>query len=220
MKEQYLTRQAEIIPIGSLGVPITIIGAGSIGSVTAITLAKMGLSNITVFDFDSVSEENMNCQWYRTSDIGKLKVDALRDLVKEMAGVEIIPVPRAYETGNFKGIVISAADSMAVRKSLYAQHKHSYQTKYFIDSRMAAEYGMLYCIRPWDSVDQTTYEKTLYSDDEAIQERCTAKATMYTSTLLSGLLCKTVKDILLTDHPLRVGIFDIKANTLTQWRHK
>lgn len=219
MKEEYLTRQFEIIPIRCLGMPITILGAGAIGSVTALTLAKMGLCNITVWDFDKVSEENMNCQWYRVSDIGKMKVDALRDVIKDFAGINITPVPKRYETGNFNGIVISAVDSMAVRKSLYTQHKNSYQTNYFIDSRMAAEYGMLWCIKPWDSKDQASYEKTLYSDEESEQERCTAKATMYTSTQISGLLCKTVKDIITGAAPLRSGILDIKQNTITHWRH-
>lgn len=219
MKVVHLTRQLDIIPMNRLGQQITIIGAGAIGSVAAITLAKMGFGNISVWDMDVVSEENMNCQWYKMSDIGKLKVDALRDLVKEFSGYSIMPVAKEYVQGTFPGIVISAVDSMAVRVSIFNQHKEAYNTNYIIDPRMAAEYALMYCMRPWDKQDIESYTKTLYTDGDAVQEKCTAKATMFTSTLISGMVCKAVKDIVVGDLPPRSMVWDIKQNSLLAWRN-
>jgi tRNA A37 threonylcarbamoyladenosine dehydratase len=73
---KYLTRQSDLIPEAILSTPITVVGAGAIGSFTVLTLAKMGFNNITVFDDDEIDFVNINNQFYRISDIGKKKVDA------------------------------------------------------------------------------------------------------------------------------------------------
>ena len=43
-------RQMDICPPEKLQFPITVIGAGAIGSASVLTLAKMGCGNITVWD--------------------------------------------------------------------------------------------------------------------------------------------------------------------------
>lgn len=215
----HLTRQLDIVPLGILGEPITIIGAGAIGSFTALTLAKMGFCDITVYDFDSIEVENMNCQFFRHSDIGKKKVDALRELVHDFTGIEIEAHAEKYEGGMFKGIVISAVDSMAVRKLVWDEHKEfAMGTKLIIDPRMGAEDVLCYAMTPTKLKDITTYEKTLYSDDEAVQERCTAKATMYTATMLSGFVAKIVKDFLHDDcQYARVTQWNIGKNAMESY---
>jgi len=39
----------------------------------------MGCENITLVDYDEVELHNTASQFYKTSDIGKLKVEALKD---------------------------------------------------------------------------------------------------------------------------------------------
>ena len=63
-RNEHLIRQFDLIPEDVLGEPITIIGVGAIGSWTTLALAKMGFQNLTVFDDDKVSIENMNSQFY------------------------------------------------------------------------------------------------------------------------------------------------------------
>lgn len=211
----HLTRQMKLIPLEVLEEPITIIGAGAVGSFTALSLAKMGFTNIKVFDFDKIDVENMNCQFYRFKDIGSQKVNALQDLVKEFTGVEIDAQDRPYETGTFKGIVISAVDSMKIRKLIWDNHKElGIGTKLVIDPRMGAESALIYAMNPWDSKDIESYEKALYSDENAVEEDCTAKATMYTACMLAGQVCKVVKDYLVRSNPYaRTTMWDIKGNT-------
>ena len=60
----HLTRQLDVIPVEILDEPINIIGAGAVGSFTALTLAKMGFAQIAVWDDDVVSEENLNAQFF------------------------------------------------------------------------------------------------------------------------------------------------------------
>jgi molybdopterin/thiamine biosynthesis adenylyltransferase len=201
LKNTHLTRQADLIPCEVLGEKITIIGAGAIGSWTALALAKMGFGDITVYDHDTIEMENMNSQFYPRRDVGRLKVDALADLVRDFTGTSIYNRAHKYTGHNFNerifpGIVISAVDSMEVRKLVWDNHKNkSPGTKAIIDPRMGAETALLYVMNPMDAKDQSSYEKSLYSDASAVQERCTAKATIYTANMLSGLVCKAVKDL-------------------------
>ena len=217
-KNEHLTRQLDLLPVEKLGIPISIVGAGAIGSWTALALAKMGFADITVYDMDTIEVENMNCQFYRFSDIGKNKAEALRDLVKDFTNTEIEIVPEAYKGGLLKGIVISAVDSMDVRKLIWDNHKNkAHNTRCIIDPRMGAEIAMLFSMDPMDEQDQVSYEKSLYTDENSEQERCTAKATIYTANMLSGLVAKTVKD-LVTDGPYpRTAIWSIAENDFRAW---
>lgn len=212
-KNEHLTRQRDLIPVDILGEPITIIGAGAIGSWTALSLAKMGFGNIHVIDFDNVDTVNLNSQFYRFCDVGKSKVEALKSLVKDFTGVEIRATHGYYERGIFPGIVIVAVDSMKARETAWKNHfQQSPFTKAIIDPRMGAETALLYCMRPMQKSDGESYEKTLYTDDAAVQERCTAKATIYTANLLAGLVVKCVKDILTRKDYLRIATWDIGQN--------
>lgn len=218
LTNEHLTRQLDIIPIAVLGEQITIIGAGAIGSFTALSLAKMGFSNIRVIDYDKIEVENMNCQFYRFSDIGKHKVTALKELVKDFTNVEIEAIVDKYTGGTFPGIVISAVDSMAVRKLVWDSHKNlGVATKYIIDPRMGAEVALLYTMCPMKDEDVEDYEATLYDDKDAVQERCTAKSTMYTACMLSGLVAKAVKDVVTKNPYPRVATWAIKENAFQSW---
>lgn len=218
LSNEHLTRHFDLLPPEKTEIPITVIGAGAIGSFTVLSLAKMGFQDIKVFDFDKIEIENMNCQFYRFGDIGRYKVEALHDLVKDFTNVEIQGSTEAYLAGSFKGIVISAVDSMKVRKLIWDNHREiSPHTKFIIDPRMGAEVAQLYTMCPMNPDDISSYEKALYSDENAAQERCTAKATMYTACMLSGLVSKTVKDIV-TDGPYpRIAMWSIKDNDFQSW---
>lgn len=213
METGHLTRQLEIIPVEVLGQPITIIGAGAIGSFVTLTLAKMGFQDITVYDDDKIEVENLNCQFFRFSDIGKNKAQALNELVKDFTGVDISFYPSRYEGGQKKGIVISAVDSMAARQLVWDNHKEfAVGTKLIIDPRMGAETALCYAMNPLSPKDVESYEKTLYSDESAVHERCTAKSTMYTALALSSHVAKIVKDFVTGNKYSRVCEWSIKEN--------
>lgn len=217
MRAEFLVRQADILSEEQLEQSISVVGAGAIGSQVVMCLAKMGFEDISVFDFDTVSEENISNQWFGVADIGERKVVALANLVDDMTGVDI----RGYNeevkeehTLNGADIVIAAVDSMKVRNILWNIVKNSLEVKYFIDPRMSAEEGAVYCVDLSDEKSKERYEKTLYTDDEAVSERCTAKATMYCSMLLSGQVCKTVKDLVVKDKYAHTVHWNVKANAV------
>lgn len=219
LTNEHLTRQLDIIPTSVLGEPITIIGAGAIGSFTALMLAKMGFSQITVIDYDTVDVVNMNSQFYRFADIGKPKVDALQALVWDFTGVMIKPVNDKYVGGAYPGIVVSAVDSMECRRTIWSQHvDRGFRTKLVIDARMSAETAAVYAYNPMNADAAGKYGNSLYSDAEAVAERCTAKATMYTVGPIAGLVAKIVKEVLTEETFTKTIQWNLPSNDFKGWR--
>jgi len=215
IKKENLVRQMDLIPLESLNYKITIIGAGAIGSFSAFALSKMGYNNITVFDFDKVSIENMNAQMYRFSDIDKYKVDALKEIIKDFSDIDITVHNKKYTNEIFSDIVICAVDNMDTRMSIYNAHKNMpFLTKLFIDPRMAIEYAYIQAFDPNNKEQCDLYEKTLFEDKDAIQERCTNKSTIYTSQLIGATIAKMVKDITTNNRYINRIMWDIAGNDI------
>jgi sulfur carrier protein ThiS adenylyltransferase len=58
---------------------VGIAGAGGLGSNCAVALVRSGLGKLVLADFDRVEFGNLNRQYYFQDQIGKAKVDALKD---------------------------------------------------------------------------------------------------------------------------------------------
>lgn len=188
------TRQIDLLDPSKVKTPFTIIGAGSVGSFTALSLAKMGIQDITVYDADTVEEHNIPNQFYRMEDIGRPKVIALKDIIHGFTGVEIKPVAELYKDQGLKGIVISAVDSMKARKEIWRRIKGNVQVDLYIDARMGAEVAQLYSIFPIEDIK--LYQKSLHSQREALQEPCTRRAIIYTVLGISSFISSQVKKFL------------------------
>jgi len=217
MTTDHLTRQADLIPLSVLTTPITVVGAGAVGSFTVLSLAKMGFTNITVYDDDVVSVENMNCQFYRFSDIGLPKVQALASLVEDFVGVEIA-THNEQATSSLRpaGILITAVDSMAARSMLWETNQSNGRLTLYVDPRMSAEIVAVRAIVP-GSREARAYPASLYSDEDAMTERCTAKATMYTSLLISGHVCSVIKQALCNPTHVHAVDYDIAQADCMLW---
>lgn len=63
---------------------VSIFGCGGLGSNIAMMLARAGIESFHLFDFDKVDYSNLNRQYYMLSDIGRPKVDALKDYILQV----------------------------------------------------------------------------------------------------------------------------------------
>lgn len=217
----HLIRQYDIIPEKTLSTPVTVIGAGAIGSWVVLLLAKMGMTNITVYDHDKVAIENVNCQLYGTTFVNQSKTYALQTIVDELTTLSEFKAHAEKWSPDpaTKGIVICAVDSMEVRKQVFEEICKSHIfVEWFIDCRMGAEEALMYTIRPHNPKDAATYRKTLYSDADAVQAPCTAKATGYTAALISGWCVRSVKAILTREAPPRITLWSIKNMDMKVYR--
>jgi len=178
-------------------VSIHIIGAGSTGSFIALTLAKMGINKIWVYDFDKVEEKNIPNQFYRLKDIKQLKVDALKDIIKEFTGTEVSAenikvkyssIPAIMDLGS---IVIFCVDNMESRKDIYKALKEI--PIKIIDTRLGGEGYQIYAIDLLDDKQKEYYEKTL--ETETLDAPCGQKSVIYTILSLASEVCNIVKKI-------------------------
>ena len=63
---------------------VGIAGAGGLGSNAAVALARAGVGRLVIVDFDKVEESNLNRQYYFRDQIGQIKVEALKDIIKNI----------------------------------------------------------------------------------------------------------------------------------------
>jgi len=186
-------RQQDILPVEKLrDTKVTLIGAGAVGSFTALTLAKMGIGRLDMYDGDSVEPHNLPNQWYRLTDLGRSKVDALKAILEAFSDTEIAAHPGNFTAQPVEGIVVSAVDSMDARLALWRHIKKCRQVVLYLDARMGAEVGKVLAIRPRDQEDARAYEDDLYPSSEALQVPCTARATIYCATGLAAFIASTV----------------------------
>jgi len=84
---------------------IGIVGLGSVGSVVAEILARMGMASITLIDFDKVEDHNLDRSLgvYK-EDIGKRKVDAVKRSIEKSATSDKIEILAIHDSiANEKG---------------------------------------------------------------------------------------------------------------------
>jgi hypothetical protein len=221
IKYEHISRQIDLIPVEILNEPITIIGAGSIGSFAALALAKMGFHRLTVIDHDKVDTVNMSCQFHGFLDIGEHKVTALKKRIEEitLGHTKVTALVEKWEGRPIDGIVVAAVDSMSVRKHIWDVAKTNFKTKFIVDARMGAELALLYTMNPHDLKDREDYPKSLYSDDASEPVPCTQKSTTHCAVLLGATVAQAIKDCLmspLSGYPRTIE-WSIKGYSMQAW---
>lgn len=186
-------RQLDIFSPSKFKKPITVIGAGATGSYIVWLLAKMGCQDITVYDFDEVENHNLPNQVFGLEDVGKKKVDALAKAVEAGTGIKIKAVSKKFSKGSLKGIVFVLTDTMESRKTIWESSiRYQLKVDLMIETRMEAEGGRVYAIKPAMPKQIAAYEKTLYSDAEAEESPCTRRAIAPTVATLAGIAVFTM----------------------------
>lgn len=95
------SRQVSTLPVERIIWPVAIIGAGGIGSPTVLEFAKLGFADITLIDPDTIEEANIPTQLlWGPGDQAKRKVDAAKERVLQLAGLEIKTYARSFPFEN------------------------------------------------------------------------------------------------------------------------
>jgi hypothetical protein len=168
---------------------VHVVGVGATGSYVAYQLAKMGVKNLHVWDFDDVESHNLPNQIFRLKDMGRAKVDALKEIIAEATGIEIAVHNEAVTGGTkLQGIVFLLVDSMNVRKDIWlGSLKFKLSVELMIETRMAIDNGRVYAIKPSRPADIKLWEGTLYSDEEAEESPCTNRSIAPTVSFIASL---------------------------------
>lgn len=174
--------------------PVTLIGAGSVGSFVALFLAKAGVSDITVFDHDTVASHNVPMSLYRESDLGRRKVEALRDIVKALTDVELVINPVMYTAQPLKrcSVIMSVDEMDKGRIPIWETVRGSTSIDVMLDTRVHQAYGELYTIKPCSLDDGENYTKTLFLNSDVPTRMCGTHGFAPVST---GLASSTVSSL-------------------------
>jgi molybdopterin/thiamine biosynthesis adenylyltransferase len=191
--EERYQRHWDMIDVEKLKLlPIRIVGAGSVGSFTCLSLTKMGAQNIKVWDDDMIDEVNIANQFYRMEDVGDYKVEALQKMIMDFEGVPIETESDLYDgSDSCDGIIVMAVDNMTARKRIWEKVKGNDKVSLLIDPRMGGRVARIYAVNP---MNPGSYESTLYEDDESVEERCTEKTIIYNVLGISSYICKMIED--------------------------
>lgn len=193
MSDMNLSRQHGLFRSCQARTPVTVIGAGGVGSAVTFALAKMGVTDITVFDHDKVEDVNVASQFYRPSDLGRPKVEALGDVVRQFSGTILKCRHERWDGQPLTGLVVSAADCMDVRKQVWEAVKYNFNADLLIDVRMAGNLAVVLAVKPGDPDDVDFYEPHLFSNEQASPESCTARAIAYTTLGIGSCVASSAR---------------------------
>jgi molybdopterin/thiamine biosynthesis adenylyltransferase len=90
-------------------VPITLCGAGALGSLLADNLSRQGLRQWKVIDHDRVEQHNVGTQLYGEAEVGAWKVEALRNRIFRAVGIEIDAVRKELNDRNSRSLLKGSA---------------------------------------------------------------------------------------------------------------
>jgi len=215
MQDDRFLRQQDAVNMSrvtSLGV--SLIGLGSVGSYTALGLGKLGVCGLQAWDADVVSPENVSCQLYGDDHIGMLKANAMLQLMEQLGGHTPNAVCQRYEDQPLTEVVISAVDSMVARKQIWQSVRQKSEVKLYIDSRMALQTLVVYCVRPAIREDRVAYSLTLVPDAETLQEPCTNRSIGFTAMMAGSILTSLVKRFVNDEEMPRRIVLDLATFTL------
>lgn len=153
---------------------IHIIGCGSVGSTVAENLARCGVTRMTLWDFDKVEPHNIANQMFRQEDIGKLKVEALRDILMEInteISDHIELQPEGWQGKTLNGYIFLAVDNIELRRKIVEQHMDSPYIKAVFDFRTLLESAQHYAA-DWSDykMKKDLLGSMQFSHDEASDE--------------------------------------------------
>lgn len=191
--------------------PVTLIGAGGIGSNLAPLIAKLGVSHLTVWDDDIVEPVNLAMQHFGPADLGLSKADVVAREVRRLNPAIDIEVKkeRFAKGAHLDGFVIAAVDSMQSREQIIEEVVWQCESiPLFLDGRFDRQYNEfvdLYAVDPKDAEEVRRYRAALFPDSMALNAPRPAKISAHTPYLLAGLIgCVLARFVHEGRHPWKV----------------
>lgn len=152
---------------------VTVIGGGGVGSQVVMALARVGVTDIALYDGDRISSHNIPASFvFGFEDVGLLKMEVVAKEVERKTGVKIKAIPQMYAGEPLRGTVIVCVDTMSARSLIWKEVKDNPLVDTFVDTRIAAELVHVYGLRPHRSEHQDLYESRLYPDSETVRVTC------------------------------------------------
>ena len=153
---------------------VHIIGCGAVGSTVAENIARLGVTDISLYDFDTVDSKNIANQMFTEKDIGKLKVEAVARMICRI-NPDIRGGLYLYENGytdqNLSGHVFLCVDNIDLRRKICEDNRMNQNILSVYDFRMGLTDGQHYAADWSKSEDRDRLLGTMnFSHAEAAAE--------------------------------------------------
>lgn len=153
---------------------IHIVGCGSVGSTIAENLARCGVTKMTLWDFDTVEPRNICNQMFRQQDVGRLKVEALKDILTDInpdVADELELKPDGWKGKLMSGYVFLCVDNIELRREIVEKHMDSPYVKAMFDVRTMLT-GAQHYAADWSNykMKQDFLKSMQFSHEEAAEE--------------------------------------------------
>ena len=105
-------------------VKLILLGVGGVGSFALDALYNTGITNITIVDFDTYEESNMNRQMGSHGNIGRIKVEALKDKYPEVTPIHVKITQEWIDNFDFSSYdyILDAIDDVKPKVHLIKKH--------------------------------------------------------------------------------------------------
>jgi len=147
-----------------------VIGCGAIGSHVCEELARLGVPEVHIYDFDTVDSHNITNQMFKFEDIGDSKVNAC---TAAMLAINPDMVIHAHPEGLqapyvVNGICILCVDNIDLRKTIVKANYYNPYCKAFLDFRMRLTDAQHYFADGSSAFEKDTLLATMdFSHEEA-----------------------------------------------------
>ena len=223
MNDERYSRQSALVPTEKLAQrKVTVIGVGAIGRQVALQLAAMGVQHLQLVDNDNVEESNIASQGYKEKDIGLHKVECTGlDCIAINSEMKIGVYPKKFDSEmKVYETVFCCVHDITTRKEIWEDVSSRWFTAgevhkndFFCDGRMAAE--SLRIITAYDAESRKHYPTTLFSQEQAFRGSCTAKSTIYSANVISGMMVAQFAKYL-RDAPVEIDMsYNLQTSELT-----
>lgn len=105
-------------------VKLILFGVGGIGSFALNALYNTGITNITIVDFDTYEDSNMNRQLGSHGNIGRIKVEVLKEKYPEVTPIHVKVTPEWIDNFDFSSYdyILDAIDDIKPKVHLIKKH--------------------------------------------------------------------------------------------------
>ncbi|MFY9089433.1 tRNA threonylcarbamoyladenosine dehydratase [Arcobacter aquimarinus] len=103
---------------------LILLGVGGVGSFALDALYNTGITNITIVDFDNYEESNMNRQMGSHGNIGRIKVEALKEKYPNVTPIHVKITPEWIDNFDFSSYdyILDAIDDVKPKVHLIKKH--------------------------------------------------------------------------------------------------
>ena len=222
---------------------VLVVGLGTIGGIALPVLSNLSFKNITAVDPDTIEIHNVHNQDYDVVDIGLPKVEAMRKKILRHNGVNIRAEQQKIVDmsqiegmfgGKFPDIVYIGVDNMEFRNRFWRHMAHAARyedpqklPELVIDARMTLGTFNVIALplrklgRTAEGAINQVYNEYCFSDEEGLQERCTARSIIFCATAIASYTAALINWYGNNRRELNVnGFMDVRdPNTDFKWVH-